>query len=128
MVSDTAELQCKLDQQQAEIKALQDAAEKTKEEFEAHLKEETYKAKLLKYQKLYKEAFGANAPSPPLPNFNHPSKKDNLEEHQESTYEQKMNKELENEGLAEDNDPTDLKYCIYCKLFTNMVLDNTLWN
>ena len=63
MALDTAELQCKLDQQQAEIKALQDAAEKTKEEFQARLKEETYEAKLLKYQKLYKEAFGANASS-----------------------------------------------------------------
>ena len=49
---------------------------------------------------------------PPLPNFNQPndpSKNDNLEEPQESAYEQKMNKELENEGLAEDNDPTGPK-------------------
>ena len=83
MALDTAELQCKLDQQQAEIKAFQDAAEKSKAEFEAHLKEETYEAKLLKYQKLYKEAFGANAPPPLLPNFNQPpdpSRNDNLKE------------------------------------------------
>ena len=31
MALDTAELQCKLDQQQAEIKTLQDAAEKSKQ-------------------------------------------------------------------------------------------------
>ena len=69
MALDTAELQRKLDQQQEEIKALQVAAAKSKQELEAHLKEETYKAKLLKYQKLYKEAFGANVPPPPLPNL-----------------------------------------------------------
>ena len=86
MALDTAELQCKLDQQQTEIKALQDAVEKSKAEFEACLKEETNEAKLLKYQKLDKEAFGTNAPLPPLPNFNQPpdpSKNDNLEEPQE---------------------------------------------
>ena len=80
--------------------------------FRVHLKEETYEANLLKYKKLYKEAFGANASLPPLPNFNQPpdpSKNDNLEEPQESAYEQKMNKELENEGLAEDNNPTEPK-------------------
>ena len=47
MALDTVELQCKLDQQQTEIKALQDAAEKSKAEFKACLKEETYEEKLL---------------------------------------------------------------------------------
>ena len=55
---DTAELQWKPNEQQAEIKVLQEAADKSKQEYKAWLKEE---AKLLKYQNLYKEAFSPNA-------------------------------------------------------------------
>ena len=110
MATDTAELQRKLDQQQEEIKALQEAAAKSKQEFEARLKEETYKAKLLKYQKLYNEAFGTNAPPPPLPTFNQPpDPSGKADEVQQSAYEQKMNKDLESENAAEDSDPTGPK-------------------
>ena len=50
MAFDPAELKSQLDLATAEIQALKDSAEKLRAEWEQKMKEESYEARLLKYQ------------------------------------------------------------------------------
>ena len=67
MAVDPTELKAQLDVATAEIQALKESAQKQKAEWEQKLKEESYEAKLLKYQQLYKEPFRTLPTG--LPNF-----------------------------------------------------------
>ena len=66
--------------------------QKHKVDFKVHLKEETYEAKLIKFQQLQKEVLKPNTLFPPFPNFSQPldfSPGDTPEEPQQSSYKQK---------------------------------------
>ena len=65
MSDPTEELQRRLDEQAETIAQLQEAAERQKREWDQKLAEESYDAKVQKFNRLYKEAFGTDPPAQP---------------------------------------------------------------
>ena len=105
MTTNAEELQCHLDEQKKEIDILKEQAEHQKKEWELKLSEEIYDAKVEKYRKLYKEAFGSDqlalpsfTPTPPVPDID--------PQPEQSEYEKKLEKDLENDIPKDLSDPT----------------------
>ena len=111
----TQELQNKLDVASAEIQALKEAAEKQKVEWEKRLQEESYEQKVIKYQQLYKEAFGTLPPGllnfnptlapAPVPHVDNTGDGDLDTEDELSPLDKHLQQSLQNEGPKDDNDP-----------------------
>ena len=112
MSSAEEELQDRLEEQREEIELLKEAADRQKIEFEERLKEESYDAKVEKYNKLYKEAFGTDPPAllqfsqVPTPT---PSPTPNPEQDQgqeQSEYDKRLTSEFEEEIPRDELHPT----------------------
>ena len=106
MSDPTEELQLRLDEQAETIAQLQEAAERQKREWEQKLAEESYDAKVQKFNRLYKEAFGTDPPAQPAFGSN-PALPGGVPppEEEQSDYDKKLASELEDEGPKDDSDP-----------------------
>ena len=98
------ELQRRLDEQKKEIDILKEQAECQKKEWELKLAEESYDAKVEKYKKLYKEAFGSEPMA--LPSFAPQPVPDTDPQPAQSDYKKKLEKDLEDDIPKDLSDPT----------------------
>ena len=95
---------CKLKPPKKEIDLLKEQAECQKKEWELKLAEESYDAKVEKYKKLYKEAFGGEPTA--LPSFTPQPVPDTDPQPEQSDYEKKLEKDLEDDIPKDLLDPT----------------------